>query len=153
MEKLKYEFFYWNSKCFEGFSEAELSAVKKAKATCNNSYSPYSNFRVAAVAILESGEIIGASNQESEVFPSGMCAERVLLYYLLSNFSNDKIVTLLIYSDSSEIPCTPCGACRQVIADARKRQKGDIKIIMCNSSEAIIVKNSDTLLPFSFSLQ
>ena len=88
---------------------------------------------------LEDGTILTASNQESEVFPSGMCAERSLLYYLQANFSGVRIVALATASVPGERECYPCGACRQVLADTEKRQGSPIRVVMCSGHSATAV--------------
>ena len=97
--------------------------------------------------------MLSAGNQESEVFPSGMCAERSLLYYVQSNRPGKRIQAIAIVSDPSHRECTPCGACRQVIADTEKRQGTPIRIVMCGPQSATVVPSAATLLPFTFELK
>ena len=103
--------------------------------------------------LLDDDEILTASNQESEVFPSGMCAERSLLYYVQANRPGRTIRTMAIASAPSPRECTPCGACRQVIADAEKRQQAPIRIVMSGAGRAIVVEEAKLLLPFTFELE
>ena len=152
MKQSKFHFEYTHYQSFDEMSEADNKAIDLAMATCEKSYSPYSKFRVAAVALFEDGEMLSAANQESEVFPSGMCAERVLLYNVASNHTQSKIDTLYIYSDTTSTICSPCGACRQVIQDVQKRQESPIRVVMCGLSEALVVDQSQWLLPFAFEL-
>ena len=122
-----------------------LEATKRANAS-------YSGFRVGAAARLSNGEIISAANTESEVFPSGLCAERSLLYFYQSNYSPEPIRTLAIVSDPSPRECYPCGACRQVILDVENRQQSPIRIIMWGAGTASVVGSAKDLLPFTFKL-
>lgn len=87
-------------------------------------YAPYSKFRVGAAARLRSGKILCGSNQESEVFPAGMCAERSLLFHAGACHADDPIEALAIASEPSERECYPCGQCRQVLLDAERRPGG-----------------------------
>lgn len=123
-----------------------------AKQACASAYARYSNFRVGAAALLESGRVITGSNQESEVFPSTVCAERSMLYYHQANWPGDKIIALAIASDPDERECYPCGICRQAIVDAEKRQGSPIRVIMCGRDSATVVSSSKDLLPFTFQL-
>lgn len=152
MMKGDFNFPYAHYQSYDEMSEMDKTAIKLAKETCKRSYSPFSNFRVAVVAVLENGELFSAANQESEVFPSGMCAERILLYNVASNHTQSNISSLYIYGDTSTSICSPCGACRQVIFDVQKRQKSAIRVVMCGNSEALVVEQSQWLLPFAFEM-
>ena len=90
-EKRLYSFEYLRYAPLEDLPEAERRLANCAAEACSKSYAPYSDFRVGAAALLDDGEIVSAANQESEVFPSGMCAERSLLYYVQSNRSGRKV--------------------------------------------------------------
>lgn len=112
----------------------------------------YSKFRVGAAARLRSGTILCGSNQESEVFPAGMCAERSLLFHAGACHADDPIEALAIASEPSERECYPCGQCRQVLLDAERRQGAPIRIIMSGAGGATVVDSAVRLLPFTFQL-
>ena len=131
-------------------SDSEL--VKAAFEATQQAYAPFSGFKVGAAARLRSGEIITAANCESEVFPSGLCAERSLLYHYATNHSDNPIEAMAIASNPSERECYPCGACRQVMLDTENRQQSPIRIIMAGGGTATVVKNAKDLLPFTFRL-
>ena len=131
-------------------SDSEL--VKAAFEATTQAYAPFSGFKVGAAARLRSGEIITAANCESEVFPSGMCAERSLLYYCSSAYAGERVQTIAIASDPAERECYPCGACRQVMLDTENRQQSHIRIIMAGGGTATIVGSAKDLLPFMFKL-
>ena len=131
---------------------ADRELTEAAFEATTRAHAPYSGFKVGAAARLRSGEIITAANCESEVFPSGLCAERSLLYHYASNYTSSPIVALAIASDPSERECYPCGACRQVILDAENRQQSPIRIIMAGGGTATIVESAKDLLPFTFKL-
>lgn len=114
------------------------SARKKA-------FAPYSNFHVGAGVLLDNGEIITSTNQESEVYPSGICAERSLLYFIQANYSDRRIVAMAITSP-------PCGACRQVMCDTEKRNAQDIPVILIERDDYIYIERMHDLLPITFSL-
>lgn len=130
--------------------EAEL--VHEAEKATEKSYAAYSHFKVGAAIRLHSGMILHGANSESEVFPSGICAERSVLYYAEANFPGDRVEALAIASVPSERECYPCGACRQVILDVQRRQGSPIKIIMSGAGEASVVESAEALLPFTFKL-
>ena len=131
---------------------ADSELVKAAFEATTQAYAPFSGFKVGAAARLRSGEIITAANCESEVFPSGLCAERSLLYHYASNYADNPIEAMAIASNPSERECYPCGACRQVILDAENRQQSPIRIVMAGGGTATIVSSAKDLLPFTFKL-
>ena len=131
-------------------SDSEL--VKAAFEATTQAYAPFSGFKVGAAARLRSGEIITAANCESEVFPSGLCAERSLLYHYATNHADNPIEAMAIASNPSERECYPCGACRQVMLDTENRQQSPIRIIMAGGGTATVVKSAKDLLPFTFRL-
>lgn len=133
-----------------GAEDQEL--VQRAKEACETAYAPYSKFHVGAAARLRSGKIITGSNQESEVFPAGVCAERSLLYYHQAHHADDPIVALAIASMPDERECYPCGICRQVINDTQSRQGSPIRVIMSGRDSATAIDTAQKLLPFTFKL-
>jgi cytidine deaminase len=130
----------------------ERRVVDAAREACRNAYAPYSDFHVGAAALLESGRIITGSNQESEVFPAGICAERNLLFRHGNESPDDKIVMLAIASMPDERECYPCGICRQVLNDFQKRQGSKFRVIMTSGKSATAVDDVSYLLPFTFQL-
>ena len=138
-------------------SEAELSPqdrelVAAAYEATTQAYAPYSNFRVGAAARLRSGRIVTGSNQESEVFPSGLCAERTLLYAWQAHNADDAVEAIAIASNPSERECYPCGGCRQVLLDTERRQGVPMRVLMCGGGTVSEVPSAECLLPLQFKL-
>ena len=133
-------------------SPAVQEVVQAAFGATSKAYAPFSGFKVGAAIRLRSGKILTAANCESEVFPSGLCAERSLLYSYATNHADDVIELMAIASDPSERECYPCGACRQVMLDAERRQQSPIRIIMAGGGTASVVESAEVLLPFTFKL-
>ena len=143
---------YHHFDSLESLPKADKELIEAARKATEKAFAPYSEFRVGAAALLRSGEVVSAANCESEVYPSGMCAERVLLYHLQINHANDPIVAFAIASVPVERECYPCGSCRQTLLDAQKRQQSPIRIIMSSQESATVVDSAEELLPFSFKL-
>ena len=61
---------------------------KEAFSIRKSAYSEYSNFSVGASVLLENGQILSGSNQENSSYPSGLCAERTVLFYATSKYPN-----------------------------------------------------------------
>jgi len=120
-----------------------------------NSHSPYSKFRVGVAMRLQSGKIIYASNQENVAYPSGLCAERVALFYWGANHPDDPIETMAITAHTDEFvitkPITSCGSCLQVLAEYEKKQNQQINIILyCQQGPIWKIKGIHNQLPFLF---
>ena len=155
MKQHKHEIPYRRGRIAD-LTETDRKLAELARTACRTSYSPYSGFRVGAAAILEDGTILTASNQESEVFPSGMCAERILLYKFQSDFPDRQITAVAIASEQDNKPGArdvyPCGGCAQVFADTQKRQQQPIRVIMCGAESCTVIDSAGYLLPFAFEL-
>ncbi len=89
-----------------------------AMEVAQKSYSHYSNFKVGACIETVNGEFFTGTNVENMAFGSTICAERGAVMKMISEAGpSSKIKSIAIYSPNSEIPCTPCGACLQVIRE------------------------------------
>jgi len=129
--------------------------VERAQQSAKNAYAPYSKFHVGAAVLLENGEVVTGNNQENAAYPSGLCAERVAVFYASATYPNTAIeaITITAFSDDSplKIPPFPCGACRQVLAEYEYRQKKPIRFILhAQSEKTIVMEGVDNLLPFPF---
>lgn len=137
--------------------EIDQNLLLKAKDSLKNAYAPYSKFKVGAAVLLENQEIIIGTNQENIAYPSGLCAERVALFSVGSNFPDIPIQTLAITAlgdliDKDSI-ISPCGACRQVIFESERRQATPIRILIMGMNGRIIeFQRSTDLLTFAFGL-
>jgi cytidine deaminase len=128
--------------------------VESAKEATRNAWAPYSKFSVGAALELENGEIISGSNQENIAFPSGLCAERVALFYAGSQFPGVAIKKIAVAAFSGdrfvEQPVYPCGDCRQVLLEHENRVKKHVEVIMYGTKEIKVVKSISDLLPLPF---
>ena len=120
-----------------------------------NAYAPYSKFRVGVAILLDNGEVVLGSNQENAAYPSGLCAERVAIFYAGANYPQAKILKMAITaaSDSNQTtaPIPPCGSCRQSIAEYEIRQETPIEIYFMGEVGVIYKSESlKNLLPFMF---
>ena len=116
MQENKFEFNYTVYKSSEELPHALQDLLGKARAVTEQAYAPYSNFQVGAVAQLSNGEQVSGSNQENASFPVGLCAERVLLASVSSQYPRVPIETMAVSYKSeqhkSDHPISPCGICR-----------------------------------------
>ena len=118
------------------------------------SYSPYSHFQVGAALLLDNGVIVKGANQENAAYPSGLCAERSAMFWAGANYPDIPMDTLAIAGSDHgvlcESPASPCGACRQVMAEYQKIHKRALKIILVGSKRIRKFHCVDDLLPFIF---
>lgn len=133
----------------------EQLLLNQAQKAIQTSYAPYSLFRVGAAVLLENGEIIIGSNQENTAYPSGLCAERVAIFNAKVKYPNMAIKAIAITAQTNNFeintPISPCGGCRQVMAETEKRQQGKIKVIMKgHTGPTLRVDGIDSLLPLMF---
>ena len=140
---------------FNLLTNSDKTLVLKAKNMLKSAYAPYSGFFVGAAVHLENGEIITGNNQENVAYPSGMCAERVAIFYAKSKFPNTKINSIAVSAISKnfqiEDVVSPCGSCRQVISEYEVKQNENIRILLHQSDDSvIIIKSISDLLPLMF---
>lgn len=123
--------------------EKLLTLARQAAA---NAYAPYSKFKVGAAVLSTSGRFYSGCNVENISYPLGTCAEQGAISAMI-NGGDTRIAEILIYADSKKL-ISPCGACRQRIAEFADPQTP----VRLASAEGI--KQTLTiaeLLPLSFS--
>ena len=114
-----------------------------AKDFSNNSYSPYSEFKVGAAVLCEEDKVFGGTNVENVSYGLSMCAERVAIFSAIANGAK-QIKAVAIYTPKGDT--TPCGACRQVIAEF----SNNADIIYNTKNNKIKIEKNSSLLPKSF---
>ena len=129
--------------------------MEQAVAIRKKSYAPYSKFHVGAALLLDNGEIVLGSNQENAAYPSGLCAERVAVFYAGASHPEAKILKMAISAASEEKkveePIPPCGACRQSIAEYEMKQDSPIEIYFMGEEGKVYKSDSlKNLLPLVF---
>tara|TARA_B100001057_G_scaffold208978_1_gene209645 strand:- start:1925 stop:2413 length:489 start_codon:yes stop_codon:yes gene_type:complete len=140
---------------FSELQQDDRNLINKAIKALDSSYSSYSGFSVGASVLLEDNITVEGSNQENVAYPSGLCAERVALFYAGSKYPKKRIKTIAISAKSDDFEIndyiSPCGACRQVMAEYEEKQKSNIKILLHSANNQVLISNSvEDLLPFVF---
>ena len=110
----------------------------------NNSYSPYSRFRVGAALLCKDGSIITGVNVENRSFGLTTCAERSALFFAVSSGKKD-FTGIAVYSPDSSEPLPPCGACRQVLSEFAK---DDFYVIFSGKNKKYLDVQLSELLPY-----
>lgn len=153
-EVYKFDYEIYNSIDELNPNDAEL--LREARNVTKFAYVPYSNFRVGAYAKLANGKTVSGTNQENASYPAGICAERTLLSTASSLFPGTAIETMAIsyhnLNGSSDQPISPCGICRQTLAEFQQRTNHSVRLILSGMEGKVqIIKNAADLLPLSFS--
>lgn len=158
MEK-ELSFKYTQLEHWHQLPEEDHGLVEAAFKVMENAYAPYSKFKVGASLLLEDGTVITGSNQENIAYPSGLCAERVALFYAGANHPNKVVETLCIVAKGdgdlveTDALLSPCGACRQVMLETEKRQSQPFRVILVSQNDVTIIANSaSSFLPLAFGL-
>jgi cytidine deaminase len=139
----------------EALLENDKTLLQQAWEACLMAYAPYSNFQVGAAAQLQNGVVIKGANQENASFPVGLCAERVVLSVASSSYSGIAMVTIAISyigkEGVSNHPISPCGICRQSLAEYEQRLNNPIRLILGGmQGKVYIIESASMLLPLSF---
>ena len=129
--------------------------LNEARAVTQFAYAPYSNFNVGAIAKLINGETVSGTNQENASYPAGICAERVLLSSATSQHPGIALETIAISYNNikgkSNRPVSPCGICRQSLAEYQQRFQKPIRVILSGmEGKVIIIEDAAQLLPLAF---
>jgi cytidine deaminase len=120
----------------EQLIEAALAARKWA-------YAPYSKYKVGAALLTASGKVYDGINIENAAYPSGICAERVAVFKAVSEGEREFSAIVVATHNGG----TPCGACRQVLAEFGL----DTEVIIVNGKGTITQETSvKDLLPGAF---
>ena len=122
--------------------------VEKAVKALENSYSPYSGFKVGAALLTKDGRIFVGCNIENASYPAGICAERTALGNAVSAGAGDFLKIAIAGGKNGKITdyCPPCGICRQVLSEFCSE---DFEILLYNG-KSIKCHRLSELLPQNF---
>jgi cytidine deaminase len=122
-----------------------LGAARKA---LKRAYARYSNFRVGAAILTEQGEVFSGCNVENASYGLTICAERSAIFTAVHATAGARLaIRAVAVVNGEEVPCSPCGACRQVIAEF-----GENAIVIFKGLEGYQELSITDLLPESFRL-
>jgi cytidine deaminase len=142
----------------EELDQQDAFLLSEARSNTQFAYAPYSNFNVSAVARLVNGEVVTGTNQENASYPAGFCAERSLLATAAALHPNVAIDTMAItyhnLKGDSNSPVSPCGICRQTLAEFTMRVHRPIRLILSGmEGEVQVISNAMALLPLTFTAE
>ena len=139
---------------YNELSETDKNLVDLAKNATQRAYAHYSRFNVGAALLLENGTVITGSKQENVAFRSGTGAERTTCFYANSSYPGVRFVKLAIAAFHNGAftphPVSPCGACRQVLAEYEKLGGEKLEIILYGDKEIYVLSDVADLLPLIF---
>ena len=142
---------------FDSIDELEAKDRELAQAAVEataQAYDPYSKFNVGAAVLFEDGVIVKGANQENAAYPSGLCAERTALFYASASRPDKAMVAIAIAAGQDgqlcDMPATPCGACRQVMAQYQLKSGLPMRVLLVGAHKIWRFEKVDDLLPLIF---
>ena len=124
---------------------ATTELIDLAVKTSENAYVPYSHFPIGAVLVTDDGKLYTGVNVENASFGLTNCGERTAIFKAVSE-GERSFKELIIYGQT-EKPVSPCGACRQVMAEFFEP---DLPVTLVAKNKSTVVMTVKELLPYSF---
>lgn len=122
-----------------------MSLKDAATAVRENAHAPYSNFKVGAAIRAASGTVFAGCNVENVAYPEGTCAEAGAIAAMVA--AGEVELTEVYVIAGSPTPVTPCGGCRQKLAEFGA---GDVRVTMATTGGEEMVMTLAELLPGAF---
>jgi cytidine deaminase len=124
------------------------SLLAAAREALKRAHAPYSNFHVGAAVLTDQGEIFSGCNVENASYGLTNCAERSAIFTAVQGTKAAKLaIRAVAVVNGNDVPCSPCGACRQVIAEF-----GEHAIVIFKGQKDYLEMSIQDLLPESFRL-
>ena len=128
-----------------GLNMDKHALMEQSKIARENAYVPYSKFKVGAALLTKDGDVIHGCNIENASYGLTNCAERTAIFKAVSE-NKREFAAIAIVADT-EGPCSPCGACRQVIAEFCAK---DMPVYLTNLKGDVMETTVEQLLPGAF---
>ncbi len=123
--------------------EQRRELIRLANQVRRNAYAPYSGYAVGAAVLTDDGRIFTGVNVENASYPNGVCAERVAVYKAVSEGARRFRAVAVVTENGG----TPCGFCRQVLAEFGSQ----MLVLIANSREDLVMETTlEALLPYAF---
>jgi cytidine deaminase len=155
MELLKKESIVQRYNSISELPEADQQLLRDAKAAVGSAYAPYSKFNVGCALRLENGMVVKGSNQENIAYPSGLCAERVAIFYAGATYPDIPVESMAITVKANDYivnePIMSCGACLQSMSEYELKFSKPMRIILQGETGDIyIAEGLRNFMPFMF---
>ena len=129
---------------------AEIDGLlEQARTAATKSYSPYSGFRVGAALLLSNGQVVTGTNVENASFGLTICAERAALVRAVGDFGPGIRVIAIAVANLNEAASSPCGACRQMLAEF----SGPDTLVIFPVAAGTTTMRFDEILPLGFDMK
>ena len=154
MEQKEIHITYSQFGSVEEMNAEDRELVSESIEAMSGAYAPYSHFHVGAAVRLSNGQIVRGANQENAAFPSGLCAERTAMFAASSKYPDKDMLSIAIaggvHGRLGSTPASPCGACRQVMAQYQTKSGKPMSIIMVADGKILKFEKGDDVLPMIF---
>lgn len=137
---------------------ADRELMEMAERAAAGAYAPYSRFHVGAAVRLADGTVVCGNNQENAAYPSGLCAERAAIFAASAQHPErrdyEAIAIIGINEKGERCEASPCGACRQVLAEYEQNQGHPLRVVCYVNGDCVrVFRGVADLLPFAFTLE
>ena len=126
----------------------DMKLIEMAVKAREMAYAPYSEFKVGAALLAAGGQVYTGCNIENAAYSPSNCAERTAFFKAVSEGERDFEAIAVVGGKDTPGFCTPCGVCRQVMAEFCDPKK--FKIILAVSKDKYDVFTLNELLPLGF---
>jgi cytidine deaminase len=126
----------------------QTKLLKLARKAMANAHAPYSKFKVGAAILLTNGATFSGCNVENASYGMTNCAERTAIFSAVAELGPKIEIRAVTVVNDHGVPCSPCGACRQVIYEF-----GPDATIFFQSADGSKEAHITELLPEGFRLQ
>ena len=151
-KEIHIHFLEYNS--IEEMNPEDRELAAEAVKAMSGAYAPYSHFHVGAAVRMSNGQIVRGANQENAAFPSGLCAERTAMFAAGARYPDKDMLGIAIAGGVmgrlAKEPVTPCGACRQVMAQYKAKSCKPMSVIMISADKIWKFDKVDDILPLIF---
>ena len=137
-------------------TDMKTRLIEAARVVAGNAHAPYSGFGVGAAVLLEDGEIVSGCNFENASYGLTLCAETVAAARAMNEGRRGGLIAVAIVggstvSNAGDVPATvtPCGRCRQVLAELASLDEAD-PVVWCGGGAEVLELQLSALLPFAF---
>ncbi|MBP5336476.1 MAG: cytidine deaminase [Bacteroidales bacterium] len=145
---------YEEYKSIDELNAEDRELAAEAIKAMEGAYAPYSHFHVGAAVRMSNGQIVRGANQENAAFPSGLCAERTAMFAAGARYPDKDMLSLAlaggVMGRLASQPATPCGACRQVMAQYQAKSGKPMSVIMISADKVWKFEKVDDILPLIF---
>ncbi|MBP5626307.1 MAG: cytidine deaminase [Bacteroidales bacterium] len=145
---------YQEYKSIDELNPEDRELAAEAIKAMEGAYAPYSHFHVGAAVRMSNGQIVRGANQENAAFPSGLCAERTAMFAAGARYPDKDMLSIAlaggVMGRLGSQPATPCGACRQVMAQYQAKSGKPMSVIMISADKVWKFEKVDDILPLIF---